>query len=312
MIMIRQRIVQLVVSLFLINGLVIGQNEKSSHSCRAKIALNSGDTLLAIENYFKSFQYEQQTPFDYLVAISLLTELNQYEQAAPLIEKVISIGYPFKFLEEKDLNNMKTTTYWDEILLKKDAIVKKHKNSLDQNWVQELKHMTYIDQQMRQVYMRSLRDSVLKQKTLFAMELVDSINFSHLLKLTKEFGFPTYQTVGYDGVYDTWMLLWHHRGVEFSTNPIWQEIRPYIEMEMEIGGLQKDFLVMFIDNDEVEHGRPMIYGSLYAYYRGQPEYDQLSVIDKEKLNERRSIVGLAPMNLWLESLKLPMPEQLKW
>lgn len=287
------------------------QNGRAISIMEARIALNEGDSTKAIEHYLRAFEFESRKPFDHLKAISILVKKQQYELATKLIEEALAMGYPFKAIEGKDLNKLQETAYWHALLLKKDSIAKSYTALLDQEWIQLLDNMKYADQEIRKPYMRSLNDSILKSKTLFAMELVDSFNFNNLLKRTKTNGFPNYNTVGYSGVNNAWLILWHHRGKEYSTNPLWIEIKPYIEKEINEGNLPRDFLVMFIDHNEIENGRPMIYGSLFSYYRGRPEYDSLEVVDKENLNKRRLDKGLAPIELWLESMKLPMPKALQ-
>ncbi len=287
------------------------QNERSIQIRKAKIALNTGDSTKAIAHYMNAFKFKSYTPFDHLKAISLLTKNSQYESAAKLIEEVLTMGYSFSSIENKELKGLKKTPYWSEILTKKDSLVNVYTESLDKEWIKLLENMTYADQEIRRPYMKSLKDSILRGKTLFAMELVDSINFSNLLKRTKSSGFPNYKNVGYLGVSNAWLILWHHRGTEYSTNPMWTEIKPYIEKEIKEGKLPKDFLVMFIDHNEIENGRPMIYGSLFGYYRGQPEYDTLEVFEKDMLNKRRAEKGLAPIELWFESMKLPIPKGLQ-
>lgn len=298
--------------LFLIpSSILFAQNELAICSVQAKIALNQKDTTKALEFYDKAFRYAPNKPFDYIKAIVLWDKKGNYEQAAKLTRGLLSLGYSFESIESKVSEPCKSSEEWQKSKQLKDTISSAYQANINTALCAELDKMTYIDQEIRQAYMKSLKDSISRDKIQFSMELIDSINFVNLLKLTKAYGFPNYKTVGYKGVNDAWLLLWHHRGAEIEDNPLWLEIVPYIETEISKGTLDKDFLVMFIDHNEVENGRPMIYGSLYGYYRGQKEYDELQVVDKENLNLRRKEKGMAPIELWLESLNLPIPEQIK-
>lgn len=287
------------------------QNERDIYIKKAKIALNNGDTTNSLELYSKAFEFKSFTPFDHLKVISLLVEKQEFEYATELIEDILSMGYPFASIESKDLNGLQLTEHWSALLINKDSIINDYLSKLDQDWVRLLENMAYIDQEIRKPYMKSMNDSILKRKTLFAMELVDSINLNNLFERTQTNGFPTYETVGYLGLNNVWLILWHHRGTEFTTNPIWIELKPYIEKAINEGDLPKDFLVMFVDHNEIESGKPMIYGSLFGYYRGQPEYDTIEILEIETLNQRRLEKGMAPIELWLESMKLPIPKALK-
>lgn len=304
-----RKILYITAIIFLFSSSLKAQDERDIWSRKGKVALNSGDSTLALECYLKAIELKPFTPFDHLKAISLLTQKDDYVIAVELIKDVLSMGYHFESIEKKQLHGLKNSTHWSSLQLVKDSIRDTYEKSIDQEYVKLLENMVYMDQEIRKPYMKSLQDSLLKEKTLFAMELVDSLNFNNLMRQTKSKGFPNYNSVGYLGVNNAWLILWHHRG-EYETNPNWQEIKPYIEKEIAEGKLPKDFLAMFLDYNEIEHDRPIIYGTIYGYYRGQPEYDKLKVINRETLNQRRAEIGLAPIELWLKSMNLPMPKTL--
>lgn len=287
------------------------QNEIARLSAKAKIALIKNDTSLALTYYLAEIDLNPTKPFDYLTAVKYLDETNDYFNLEKVTRKLLAIGYPIQEIESKVSLNFKNSNQWNNIQKCKDSIVENYDKNLNKNWITELGKMTFSDQEIRKVYMKSFNDSVRKEQLLFSMNIIDSINFNHLLATTKLFGFPTYKTVGYSGVNDVWILLWHHRGKEFEMNPLWKEIMPFIEKEISAGNLDKDFLSMFIDDNEIANGRPMVYGTLYGYFRGLPEFDQYGVIDPKEINLRRKQVGLAPIELWLETLKLPLPKKLK-
>jgi len=291
--------------------LLVAQNELSTLSVRGKIALNQKDTLKALELYHEMTKLHHFKPFDLVTTIKLEDAKEDYSKAIVNIERVLSMGYPFESIVSNVSMKLKNSEEWAVMLGRKDSLIKLYENSLNKEWILQLEKMIYADQEIRQVYMKSFKDSIRKKQLLFAMNVMDSINFVNLLKFAKIHGFPNYKSVGYKGVNDAWTLLWHHRSVEFELNPLWHEIKPYIAKEITNGYLDKDFLVMFIDHNEIENGRPMIFGSLFGYYRGQPEYDTLTVTDIENLNLRRKEMGLAPFELWIESLKLPLPLKLK-
>ena len=290
---------------------IFAQNEIALLSAKAKIALIKDDTTLALKYYLAEIDLNPSKPFDYLTAVKYLDETNDYINLDKVVRKLLGIGYPIQEIDSKVSSNFKNSNQWNSIQKSKDSIVENYNKSLNNNWLNELEKMTFSDQEIRQVYMKSFKDTVRKEKLLFSMNIIDSINFDHLLATTKLYGFPNYKTVGYSGVNDVWILLWHHRGKEFEVNPLWKEIMPFIEKEISAGNLDKDFLTMFIDDNEIANGRPMVYGTLYGYFRGLPEFDQYEVIDPKDINLRRKQVGLAPIDLWLEALKLPLPEKLK-
>jgi hypothetical protein len=287
------------------------QNELSTFSVKGKIALNKGDTTQALDYYIKENKFNPTKPFDNQQALKLFDARNDFKNALLCAEKLLTLGYPFESIISITSISFKASKEWNLLLERKDSLCLTFEKSINKEWISELNKMTYIDQEIRKVYMGSFKDSIRKQKLLFSMNVIDSINFVNLLNYTKSNGFPTYKTVGYAGVNDVWVLLWHHRGTEFDSNPIWKEIKPYIEKELTNENLDKDFLAMFIDHNEIENGRPMIYRSLFGFYRSQPEYDNLTVIDPVNLDLRRKEIGLAPFELWIESLKLPIPSKIR-
>lgn len=290
---------------------LLAQNEANVERLKAKIALTAKDTTKALAHYKKYIRANPRNPYDYFKIAQLASATGDYSFAYTLLTQALEKGLPPSNIQSKKLAKFKASPHWEKLHITKDNHFQNYHKSLDQDWIMAIKNMVYIDQEIRRPYMKSLRDSILKEKTLFAMQLVDSINFAHLLKLTKEKGFPNYQTVGYQGVNDTWLLLWHHRGKEFMENPMWVAIKPFIRKEIDKGLLPKDFLTLFEDYYAVETDQPMIYGTLYGYYRRQPEYHQLKVKEVHQLNARRKAVGLAPVELWIQSMKLSMPEGIK-
>ena len=159
--------------------------------------------------------------------------------------------------------------------------------------------------------MKSFKDSVRKSKVLFSMNLIDSLNFDGILKLSKERGFPSVKSIGEKSFEDLFILLWHHRGKEFYENPNWINLKAYIDIEIKNKTIPKSFYVPFEDDYRLTINNSMYFGSLYASYSGRPEFNTLTVENKYELNKRRKEIGLCSIELWLKSLSLPIPEKLK-
>ncbi len=303
---------KLIIFILLFPFYSFSQNEYDCLITKAEINLNKKDTLEALSNYLQVLSFKESTPFDYLNAILCASSLQHDSLTYHLLCQGTLRGLTTDKIKEINLTNFKTTPYWENYLHKKDSIYLIYSNQLDREWVDAINNMKYIDQKIRNSYLNLSKDS-LKNSELqkLFMKTIDSLNFINLLDLTRKKGFPTRNTVGYYNFNYVWLILWHHRGLEYYNNTLWIQIKPYINDAIKKGEIPLDFLTGFEDFYNFEMNQPICYGTLFSYYRYFPEYNKIRVFEVDKLDERRKEKGLCPIKLHLESLSLPMPEGLK-
>ena len=301
----------LLILLFIFNvTYTIAQNELDIAECKGKIALNNQDSVLAIEHYLQVISNDFASTYNYILTITLLAHQKEYQKATTVTEHYILKGHPFNSLNNKNLNGLKESPYWNDFLLKKDSIIGVSKQQLDQGWIKLLDNMVYMDQEFRSFDITFFNDSYLNEHPYLMMTTIDSVNFNKLVKTCAEKGFPTYKSIGFNAMSNLLLLLWHHR-YSYQTNPNWVKIRPFIQREIDAGNLPPSFLALFIDQYQISTNQPMIYGMLLRAYYNQPEYDQFQIQDIPNLNKRRKEIGLAPIELWLASLNQIPPKCLK-
>lgn len=290
----------------------LSQNNYDILNTKGLINLNKGDTLEALENFLIAVEYHESSPFDFSKAIICSSHLKRDSLTYKLLYEGTRKGLSFERINDMNLSGFKKSELWLTFISKKDSIYSSYQNSLDKEWIDAINNMKYMDQKVRSSYLNLSTDSVKNSElTKLLMSTIDSLNFETLLALTKKKGFPTTETVGYYGINNIWLLLWHHRGIEYYKNPMWIEIKPYIIDAMKNGKLRLDFLSTFEDYYAVELKQPMCYGTMFSYYRYFPEYNSIQVLDVNQIDERRKQIGLCPIELHLESLELPLPLGLK-
>lgn len=177
----------------------------------------------------------------------------------------------------------------------------------DKEYIRQLDNMYYVDQEIRKAMSNYYDDSLKMDSFVFAMELVDSINLANLYTLSKEKGFPTKAKTGDNGVSTAWLVLWHHRGLQYKSNPTIQKLIPLIQNEMDAGRLKPDFLAMHEDYYRDAAGIPHLYGSLFGYYRSVPKYDSIRIENVLEVDIRRKEAGMQPVLEHIKSLNLKTP-----
>ena len=286
------------------------QNEYSTFIAKAKIHANKNEHDQSLKLHLKAFEYARPLTFDCMFALKESIQLKNDSVTNELALLCSSIGCTNSQLDKIDFGAFKNSNYWERYLEKRDSINIEYDKNLDHEWITDIGKMEFMDQQIRGVFMSSFNDSAKREEAIIAMSVIDSLNFNYLVKKTKEKGFPTPITVGQRWFDNAFLILWHHRGSEFYENPLWIEIKPYIEKEINAGNIPKSFFAMFEDHYRIMNEKPMLYGSLYGYYRNSEEYNTLTVYDQPNLNKRRKEIGLCTLELWLESLELQIPKSL--
>ncbi len=119
----------------------------------------------------------------------------------------------------------------------------------------------------------------------------DTKNINRLIAITKQYGWQS----------RAWTILWHQRGTYGERNYVWDFFKPYIDEQIKIGKMRKDFWAMFEDEKSIERTGKQIYGLYWS------QYDDWPIIDIESVDKRRESVGLPP--LWylnhVYGIKLP-------
>jgi hypothetical protein len=112
------------------------------------------------------------------------------------------------------------------------------------------------------------------------MQRIDSLNIKRLIEINKEYGWQENQ----------WLLLWHHRGIHYEDNYVWNYFRPLINKKIKDGELRKGYWARYEDEKSMFSEKGVqIYGMYWH------NYDQFPIDNIDKVDSLRNTVGLPPL-----------------
>lgn len=132
-----------------------------------------------------------------------------------------------------------------------------------------------------------------------------------VINLIEQCGLPTKREVGEDAILTLFYTL------NYNEIDIPARFYPEIKLMVERGDLSEKELATTQDRLLAHHGKKQIYGTSVRPYRTEEGFYIPSVIEPEKLDERRAEIGLVPMQVYIDEVeksckcKLGIPEELQ-
>lgn len=114
----------------------------------------------------------------------------------------------------------------------------------------------------------------------------DSINLVKVTSIINKYGWLGVSEIGEDANYALYSVI-QHSDLETQLNYF-----PILEKACENGKASKKQYAYFKDRILVRQGKKQIYGTQYQWDEKENKYYPLSIIEPEKINERRAEVGL--------------------
>lgn len=215
---------------------IFGQAERFlSYNNHRKNALNA----MVAKNYKLSQQYFDSAflqidfiPYDYFYAFQAAINDSNFQKGTNYLMKGTLVGL--------DINSW-STTETDLYFSKKegmnfrkckDSLLKIHFKQIDTFYYNELLSLKKVDQEIRS---QTNNDSLIYFQ--------DSLNFEKLIDLSKHYGFPSFKSTGY-GFNFANLILWHQRD-RYPNSKQWQEILPYIHVQINRGVVNPNMFLMF-------------------------------------------------------------------
>lgn len=235
----------------------------------AMIQYKDHNYTAALENFEKAFKViPDEDVSDYFYAAAAALHLKNDQKAKELIIESIlntdsSIDY---FLNFEEFNPFRSLKLFEEI----NTNYETHRLAFYENLefpeiYKEIRLMIDKDQEVR--------------TNGGDMNTVDSPNIIRLIEITKKYGWQK----------RSWLLLWHQR-IEFGEdNYVWSFFKPYIDEQIRIGEMRKDFWARFEEDKSIDLTGKQIYGFWWS------QYDEMPLFDIQNVDKRRAAVGMAPL-----------------
>jgi hypothetical protein len=139
------------------------------------------------------------------------------------------------------------------------------------------------------------------------MAAVDRRNGIEVRKIFFKYGFPNYDLVGTRGSSNFWLLVQHQ-----DSDPKFQDsVLTAMKIEAEKGKASLIDYAYLIDRVKLNTGEKQIYGTQMQLNSDGTSYKTQPVIEPEKLNERRALVGLDTIEEYIKLINNQLHGYLK-
>lgn len=269
---------------------------------KAKDYLNSG---LKFSTAFQSFGGLGYSNHRYDAACSWALAGNAdsaFFNLQRIVDKANYANYKH-IISDTDLNSLHTDKRWTTLILQ----VKQNKEKSEEKYNKPLLHlldsMRTEDQKWRNYMTRftngELQNDTISKETISRnISLTDSLNYFLLKDIFDKYGFPNYDIVGQEGSNNFWLLVQHQ-----DRNPTFQDsVLVKMKIQVDANKASSGNYAYLVDRVKVNTGQKQVYGTQMELNSEQTSYVPKSVIDPDKLNERRASVGLGTIESYIEMM----------
>lgn len=170
---------------------------------------------------------------------------------------------------------------------------------VNEGLVSQLDSLKNIDQKWRQSIRKINNgdiDSLDKKEAIKMVRITDSLNYLEVKRIFDFYGFPGYNLVGENGSYNFWLLVQHQdKHPEFP-----KLVLDKMKIETEKNNASRANFAYLTDRVAINMGELQVYGTQMRLNQDSTSYEPMPVLNPEDLNERRSKVGLSPIENYIK------------
>ena len=194
---------------------------------------------------------------------------------------------------DTDLTSLHNDSRWNELL----TIIKANKEKEEANYDKELVAILDTIYQSDQKYRMQIEgikekygwESDEMKELLNKMSEADSINLIHITKILDERGWLGTDIIGKRGNSTLFLVIQH---ADIKTQ---EKYLPMMREAVKKGNAPASSLALLEDRVALRQGKKQIYGSQIGTDKATGEYYVLPLEDPDHVNERRTAVGLQPL-----------------
>jgi len=128
------------------------------------------------------------------------------------------------------------------------------------------------------------------------IKLTDSLNFIQIHALFSQHGYLGYDKIGIESSHNFWLLVQHA-----DKHPEFQDsVLVTMKIEADKGNSSLSDYAYLLDRVKVNTGQAQIYGTQMTINSDKTSFEPKTVIDPDKLNERRKQVGLNTIEEYIQ------------
>jgi len=267
---------------------------------KAKDYLNSGLKFSAAFQSFGGLGYSNHR-YDAACSWALAgTRDSAFFNLQRIVDKKKYADYK-SITSDTDLNSLHNDKRWTTLILQVKQNKEKNEETYNKPLLHLLDSMRTEDQKWRNYLTRfnngELQNDTISKETISRnILLTDSLNYFILKDIFKKYGFPNYDLVGQEGSNNFWLLVQHQ-----DRHPTFQDsILAKMKIEVDSNKASSVNYAYLVDRVKVNTGQKQVYGTQMELNTEQTSYVPKSVIEPDKLNERRASIGLGTIESYIE------------
>ena len=172
---------------------------------------------------------------------------------------------------------------------------------IDYNLSRQIDSLAAIDQKWRGLF-RQVNNKEIDSVSLDFVDrqvyITDSLNFIQIKNLFDKYGYLGYDKVGMESSHSFWLLVQHA-----DRHPSFQDsVLSKMRIEAEKSNSSLIDYAYLIDRVKINSGQPQIYGTQMTLNPMRTSYEPKSVIEPDKLNDRRKQVGLNTIEDYIRTM----------
>lgn len=261
------------------------------HSHKAQMFSADKKYVDAIAEYKRAFEYYQAYVPDVLSCADSYEALGNMDSAFFYLNMAVANG--FDWHEYDKLPGVKQSKVYDEKILiaDREAFFKK----INKDYLDILDSMVAADQSVRG-----------GQLDIAHMDSIDATNMQRLAGLIDKYGFPRYETVGYSGGTDAFILMLHGFMNGINGHAMWEHFQSILFAKVKNGYLMPDYYAFLYDRVVSDYGRlEQCYGTQFSYTKQGAGIDR--IYDIAHVDKRRAEIGLPPLSDMITAFHLTPP-----
>ena len=246
-----------------------------ANECRYKKDFEK--SLQLFQDGFKKVGYVHS--INYAKAAMSAAKLKKYDLVQLYMSKAIAAGYPTTFVNSKFFKGFRKSKEYLHFKEKLENIETNFESKFNTVYKRKIDSLHYIDQKI----IRG-NNQVEEFKIDPQLSYSDASNFECLLDLIEKFGFPSEQTIGYQGYRKSWIII-HHSARLIENHNYHSTLLDYVKS----GAYLPENYCWVIDQ-----GQELLKENLiYYHWDVAKNIDKLTPKEMDEIDLQRKKVGLA-------------------
>lgn len=237
------------------------------------------DYAKSLQNFQEAFEkVEYVHSINFAKAARTAAKIEDFKLTKRYILEAIKKGYPNNFIDSKIFKKFRKSDEYKALKTQMGKAQVERESSVNKEYKSEIDSLHFIDQHILRG--RNNVTGFIEDPNL---QYSDSANFSYLLKLIDLYGFPSERNIGFEGYSKSWVII--HHSARLPNNHYYH---PSLLAYLKAGEYSPENYCWVIDQGNEIEDEPLT----YYHWDVATDIDELSIQEKEAINQKRKAVGM--------------------